>query len=135
MARTKAPATAAQAFFWAQVLGIEVEDHSDFVDKLVADGHMSADDRIVINGRSEFRTVASCGDPAGVEPRFFFQQVPESKVAKNRMHLDILVEPDQKLAEVARLEKLGARLIDTNSDFRPLTYVMCDPEGNEFCLH
>lgn len=125
----------AQALFWAHVLGLEVEDHSDFVDKLVTDGRMSADDRIMIRGRSAFRDVAACRDPSGVEPRLFFQRVPESKVAKNRVHLDVRVEPDRKLAEVERLEKLGARLIGTNSDRGPLTYVMCDPEGNEYCLH
>ena len=110
-------------------------DGSDFVDKLVADGRMPADDRIVIGGRSAFRDVASCQDLSGLEPRLFFQLVPESKVAKNRVHLDIHVEPDRKLAEVERLEKLGARLIDSNSDRGPVTYVMHDPEGNEFCLH
>jgi hypothetical protein len=97
---------------------------------------MPADDRIVIEGRSAFRE--RCGVPtipSGVEPRLFFQQVPESKVAKNRVHLDIHVEPDRKLAEVERLEKLGARLIDTNDDRGPVTYVLRDPEGNEFCLH
>jgi hypothetical protein len=30
---------------------------------------------------------------------------------------------------------LGAKLIATHSDRGPLTYVMRDPEGNEFCLH
>ena len=125
----------AQAFFWAQVLGVEVEDHSELVDRLVADGRLPVEDRIVVRGRSAFRDVAACRDPSAVEPRLFFQRVPESKVAKNRVHLDIHVEPDRKLAEVERLEKLDARLIDTHSDRGPLTYVMCDPEGNEFCLH
>jgi catechol 2,3-dioxygenase-like lactoylglutathione lyase family enzyme len=125
----------AQAFFWARVLGVEVEDHSDFVDKLVSDGRMPADDRIEVSGRSAFRDVAACRDLSGLEPRLFFQRVPESKVAKNRVHLDIHVEPDRKLAEVERLEKLGAQLIETHSDRGPVTYVMRDPEGNEFCLH
>lgn len=59
----------AQAAFWAQVFGSAVEDHSVLVDQLVADGRMPADDRIVVNGRSAFRDVAACRDPAGVEPR------------------------------------------------------------------
>jgi len=125
----------ALADFWAQVLGTEVEDHADFVDKLVSDGLMPADDRIVFSGRSAFRDVAACSDPSGLEPRLFFQRVPESKVAKNRVHLDIHVEPDRKLAEVERLERLGAELIETHSDRGPVAYVMRDPEGNEFCLH
>ena len=125
----------AQASFWAQVLGVEVEDHSELVDQLVSDGRMPAGDRIVVDGRSAFRDVAACRDPSGLEPRLFFQRVPESKVAKNRVHLDIDVAPELKPAEVERLQKLGARLIEAHSDRGPLSHLMHDPEGNEFCLH
>jgi hypothetical protein len=52
----------------------------------------------------------------GPEPRLFFQRASESKVAENRVHLDIHVEPDRRPAEVERLEKHGARLIETHSD-------------------
>jgi hypothetical protein len=96
---------------------------------------MPAEDRIVIDGRSAFRDVTACRDPTGTEPRLFFQRVPEGKVAKNRVHLDIHVEPSRKGEEAARLTRLGAELIETNDDRGPLTYVMRDPEGNEFCLH
>ncbi|WP_442914067.1 VOC family protein [Kribbella sp. NBC_00359] len=61
--------------------------------------------------------------------------MPEGKTAKNRMHLDIHVDEDRKAAEVDRLVGLGAQLTETHSDRGPLTYVMRDPEGNEFCLH
>jgi hypothetical protein len=63
----------ALAAFWASFLGTEVEDHSDFVDHLVADGRMPPEERITIAGRSAFRDVAACRDPDGVEPRFFFK--------------------------------------------------------------
>lgn len=96
---------------------------------------MPADDRIMINCHSAFRDVAACHDPQGVEPRLFFQRVPEGKTAKNRVHLDIHVDPDQKAVEVERLVGLDAQLIEIHSDRGPLTYVMRDPEGNEFCLH
>ncbi|GAA4607601.1 VOC family protein [Actinoplanes octamycinicus] len=125
----------AQAAFWAQVFGTTVEDHSALVDKLVADGRMAPDDRLVWDGRSAFRDVAACSDPAGVEPRLFFQRVPEGKTAKNRVHLDVHVDPDRKVAEVERLIGLGAELIGTHSDRGPATFVLRDPEGNEFCLH
>jgi hypothetical protein len=125
----------AQATFWARVFGSSVEDHSALVDQLIADGRMPADDRIVIDGRSAFRDVAACSDPAGAEPRLFFQRVPETKIAKNRVHLDIHVDADRKEAEVERLIGLGAQRIDTQSDRGPVTHVMRDPEGNEFCLH
>src|ERR671926_393824 len=42
----------------------------------------------------------------GVRPRFFFQLVPEPKVVKNRIHLDL--HADDLPAEVARLVGLGA---------------------------
>ena len=125
----------AQAAFWSQVLGGEVEDHSALVDRLVQDGQLPEAERITVDGRSAFRDVATCRDPSGVEPRLFFQRVPEGKTAKNRVHLDIHVEPEDKEAEVGRLVKLGAVLVETHSDRGPVTYVMRDPEGNEFCLH
>ena len=125
----------AQAAFWAQVLRIEVEDHSTLVDRLVDEGLMPAEDRVPVDGRSAFRDVAACSDPAGLEPRLYFQWVPEPKTAKNRVHLDVHVDPDRKEDEVARLVALGAALIGVHSDRGPATYVLRDPEGNEFCLH
>jgi len=125
----------AQASFWARVFDRAVEDHSVLVDQLVAEGRMPAGDRIVIDGRSAFRDVAACSDPGGTEPRLFFQRVPEGKVAKNRVHLDIHVDADDRAAKLDELTSLGAELIDVTSDRGPLTHVMRDPEGNEFCLH
>lgn len=125
----------AQAAFWAQVLGLVVEDHSALVDQLIAGGRLPPGDAIQLNGRSAFRDVAACSDPAGVEPRLFFQRVPEGKTSKNRVHLDVHVDPDQKAAEAQRLAGLGATLTGTSNDRGPLTYLMRDPEGNEFDLH
>jgi catechol 2,3-dioxygenase-like lactoylglutathione lyase family enzyme len=125
----------AQAAFWAAVYGAVVEDHSALVDRLVAEGLMPDGDQTTIDGRSAFRDVAAASDPVGVEPRLFFQRVPEGKTAKNRLHVDIHVDEDRKRAEVERLEGLGAHLVETHSDRGPTTYVVRDPEGNEFCLH
>jgi hypothetical protein len=113
----------------------QVEDHSAFVDQLVAGGRLPADERITVDGRSAFRDVAACSDPAGAEPRLFFLRVPELNTAKNRVHLDVHVEPERKAAEVDRLVALGPRLVETHHDRGPLTYVLRDPEGNEFCVH
>ena len=62
------------------------------------------------------------------------QQVPEPKVAKNRMHVDIIA-PDVEV-EVKRLEALGARrLHDEVQSYGPVRWVtMADPENNEFCV-
>src|SRR4249919_3337408 len=55
-------------------------------------------------------------DPNGVGPRLYFQRVPEGKVVKNRVHLDVRVGTglvgEERLAvldaECARLVALGA---------------------------
>ncbi len=52
------------------------------------------------------------------------------QIAKNRVHLDIHVEPGRKAQEAVRLTQLGAELIATRDDRGPLTYVMRDSEGN-----
>jgi hypothetical protein len=86
----------------------------------------------------------ACVDPSGVGPRLFFQRVPESKVVKNRLHLDVRVGTglvgEERLAalesECARLVALGAarvRLLRADG-YDESCLVMKDVEGNEFCL-
>ncbi len=59
-------------------------------------------------------------------PRLWFQLVPESKVVKNRVHLDLAC-PDVR-AGAARLTGLGARVLAERAGW----VTMADPEGNEF---
>ena len=77
-------------------------------------------------------------------PRLYFQRVPEDKVAKNRLHLDVRtgtgLEGEERLAvleaECARLVALGAvrvRLLPADGEDESCL-VMQDIEGNEFCL-
>ncbi len=84
-------------------------------------------------------------DPAGRGPRLFFQQVPEDKVAKNRVHLDVRAAPglegEERMAalerECERLVAIGATRLRRFDPEPPLSaghLVMADPEGNEFCL-
>jgi hypothetical protein len=86
----------------------------------------------------------ACVDPAGVGPRLFFQRVPEGKVVKNRLHLDVRVATglvgEERLAaleaECARLIAIGAsrvRLLPADG-VNESCIVMQDVEGNEFCL-
>jgi predicted enzyme related to lactoylglutathione lyase len=67
-------------------------------------------------------------------PKLVFQQVPESKVAKNRVHLDLIV--GDIVAEAARFVALGATRASASpvSDGGCSWIVMLDPEGNEICL-
>jgi hypothetical protein len=55
--------------------------------------------------------------------------LPEGKIVKNRLHLDL--RPVDQAAEVARLEALGARLLDVGQGDVSWV-VMSDPDGNEF---
>jgi hypothetical protein len=62
-------------------------------------------------------------------PNLWFNQVPEPKIAKNRVHFDLRA-PGLVADEVARLVELGATLVRVGEDLT----VMADPEGNEFCV-
>ena len=62
-------------------------------------------------------------------PNIWFARVPEGKTAKNRLHFDLRA-PGRPEDEVARLEKLGARVLERHQHH----VVMQDPEGNEFCV-
>ncbi|MGX8907269.1 VOC family protein [Streptomyces netropsis] len=86
----------------------------------------------------------ACGDPTGAGPRLFFQRVPEGKVVKNRVHLDVRVGTglvgDERLAtleaECARLVALGASCVQVlrADGFNESCIWMQDIEGNDFCL-
>jgi len=95
------------AVFWSQLLGVAVNHRSDEWVSLhaAAPGH----------------------------PRVAFQRVPETKVAKNRVHLDVNPIGCDQDEEVARLIGLGARRLDVGQGDVPWV-VLADPEGNEFCL-
>lgn len=75
-------------------------------------------------------------DPSvGVEPpdpslpTLWFNEVPEAKVVKNRVHVDVNVAD---AAGIERLVALGAKVLRANPEGEAWT-IMADPEGNEFC--
>lgn len=69
--------------------------------------------------------------PSGAGPNLLFLEVPEDKVVKNRLHIDLT--PDDQQAEVDRLLALGARHVDIGQGEQTWV-VLADPEGNEFCV-
>lgn len=124
------------ARFWCEVLGYEVPpppkgfaSWTEFDQSLPAESQGSA---------------FACVDPTGVGPRLFFQRVPEGKVVKNRVHLDVRagtgLAGDERLAalqsEADRLVALGAvqGQILYADGINESTINMQDVEGNEFCL-
>ena len=133
--------------FWRDVLGyvhpgppgVEVPDGADPL--------AAWDEFLERSGVPEERRNAASAveDPDGAGPRLFFQQVPEDKVAKNRVHLDVRAAPglegDERMAaleaECDRLVAIGAEPIKRFEPEPPMSagfIVMSDPEGNEFCL-
>ncbi|MDT0269731.1 VOC family protein [Streptomyces sp. DSM 44915] len=67
-------------------------------------------------------------------PVLYFQQVPEPKQGKNRLHLCLRPETSREV-EVERLLGLGAALVaDHRQPDGTGWVVLADPEGNEFCV-
>ncbi|MDQ0941473.1 putative enzyme related to lactoylglutathione lyase [Streptomyces sp. V1I1] len=62
------------------------------------------------------------------------RQVPEGKATKNRLHFDLHVGEENREAEVARLEGLGASVPYHANEPIGVWTTMSDPEGNEFCV-
>jgi catechol 2,3-dioxygenase-like lactoylglutathione lyase family enzyme len=107
------------ADFWAKALGYRVEAG-------IPDGW------------------AAVVDPGEHGPRLLFHRVPEGKIVKNRLHLDVRVGGPRGTAkqirrplvdaDAERLRGLGATHLRTEDDEADYFVVMQDPEGNEFCL-
>jgi hypothetical protein len=130
---------ARQAGFWAEAL--------HYVRQAPPTGFASWEDWAGAQGipQESWHDWEAIVDPDGRGSRIYFQKVPEPKVAKNRMHLDLNVSgpgevplEERKariLAEVERLKALGATdrrgAMEKDGEF---WVRMNDPEDNEFCV-
>jgi hypothetical protein len=133
----------ALADFWAAALEYEVEDPTALIDQLLAAGHLGEDAIAEHDGRKTFRGYAAIRHPddpfdatsgIGRGRRVLFQDVPEGKTVKNRLHIDIHGDRAELDKLVARLESLGAtRVREMDQGPAGHWWVMQDPEGNEFC--
>jgi predicted enzyme related to lactoylglutathione lyase len=100
--------------FWCALLGVEVASDRD-------EGH-----------------VVSLGPSPNLPGSMVLalQKVPEAKVGKNRVHVDVYV--DDLAAATALVEELGGRWtnegLSTLDDGGWVSRIVADPEGNEFCL-
>lgn len=130
----------ALAAFWADALQYEHEDVDSFVTGLVNAGQVPIEYTIEVDGKRRWRSVASLRHPddpidergAGTGRRILFQAVPEPKTVKNRVHLDLLVGPEDHDAEVERLLALGATVVGVHDGEEGRWTLLVDPEGNEF---
>lgn len=127
-----------QAAWWARTLGWVVEPSDpDFIRRMVDQGHAAEADTLVFEGQLVWRTGAGIcpADQVGVLPRqrMLFQQVPEAKTVKNRMHLDLhsgVAKEEVRESLLAR----GAVFLYECSQGPFAWFTMADPEGNEFCI-
>jgi predicted enzyme related to lactoylglutathione lyase len=98
----------ALARFWAQVLEWRI---------------LSEREREIVIGVDVTASVGIC-----------FMPVIDKKTVKNRVHLDLTPDPDQRDAEIQRILALGARRADIGQTGAESWTVLADPEGNEFCV-
>jgi hypothetical protein len=128
-----------EARFWAAALGYELQPPPAGFDTWEA---FLREQKIP---EEEWNSASAITDPEGKRPRLFFQRVPEAKIAKNRVHMDLNVGGGQSVpleerkvrvtAEVARLKALGATDERGSTERGEEFWVrMNDPEGNEFCV-
>jgi len=94
------------AAFWSAVTGYELQASSDRWAAIVGEG-----------------TRDIC---------IAFQRVPEGKVTKNRVHIDLSATDETQ--EAARIEALGATRLWVSEKPDDAFVVLADPEGNEFCV-
>ncbi|MYR11638.1 VOC family protein [Streptomyces sp. SID724] len=67
-------------------------------------------------------------------PVLYFNQVPEAKTVKNRLHLCLRPETSRD-QEVDRLLELGATFVGDHRNADGSGWaILADPEGNEFCV-
>ena len=125
--------------FWALALGYKLQDPPE--------GHPTWEEFLSAIGvpEEEWNSASAIVDPDGVQPRVYFQRVPEPKTVKNRVHMDLNVgggrdvSDDERRrrigAEIERLQTLGATVVRPLAEERGEWWaVLQDPEGNEFCL-
>jgi predicted enzyme related to lactoylglutathione lyase len=96
------------ARFWTQALGWKV---------------LSEREHEIVIGTDENAPVGIC-----------FMPVTDQKIVKNRVHLDITTEAQDRDREIDRLLGLGAHRVDVGQTGKESWTVLADPEGNEFCV-
>jgi hypothetical protein len=123
------------ADWWAEALGWQVEPQDEsFIRRMIDAGYATEEQTVRHRGALVWRSGSAINSPDPGRPRVLFQEVPERKTVKNRIHLDLRVGAHRREAEVARLLELGATELWRASQ-GPYDWVtMADPEGNEFCV-
>ncbi len=96
------------ARFWTQVLDWKI---------------LSEREQEVVIGTAETAPVGIC-----------FMPTTDHKAVKNRVHLDLSPDPEDREREIERIIALGARRVEIGQTGGESWTVLADPEGNEFCV-
>lgn len=96
------------AAFWSAVLGWPI---------------LSEREREIVIGPSLDAPIGVCLMPSD-----------DPKTVKNRVHLDLTTEAEDRDAEIERCLALGATRVDIGQTGDESWVVLADPEGNEFCV-
>ena len=107
----------ALARFWCAVLDYEVQGDDG--------GVVTIGSPLVPEGKKRL---------GPVPPTLTFARVPEGKIVKNRVHLDVNPTDREQDEEIRRLLDLGARHADVGQTGEESWVTLADPEGNEFCV-
>ena len=84
--------------------------------------------------RELFEPYLGLHDPLGIGANLTFQRISKAEdlAPRSRCHLDIYVDDPHQVAVHA--ETLGARIVRRVDEGDVYWVVLCDPDGNEFCL-
>ena len=132
----------ALAAWWAATLDWQVEAQDEgFIRQMVDGGYATDAETRVVDGRLVWRSGCAIEPREGERPgpwwpRVLFQEVPEAKTVKNRLHLDLRtgLTGDDLEAFRARLVERGATKVGEGRQGPHAWVVFTDPEGNEFCV-
>ena len=129
------------ADWWAETLGWKVEpQNEEFIRSMIDQGFATEAETVMHNGAlvwasaTAVRPVAEDAGPG--QPRLLFQQVPEAKTVKNRIHLD-LRPPAEGVDLAAYRQSLidrGATEVGGGQQGPHQWVTLADPDGNEFCV-
>ncbi|WP_433371859.1 VOC family protein [Actinoplanes sp. CA-142083] len=127
------------ADWWAETLEWPVEEQDEaFIKDMVARGFATDDETATHQGKLVWRTGAAIRHPeaysSGKPRRVLFQQVPEAKTVKNRVHLDFWVGDERRDAVRDALVARGATFLYSQSQGPHSWHTLTDIEGNEFCV-